>query len=369
MKMKDYYAMLGISESATDRDIKEAYRKLSKKYHPDKNSGDHFFEERFKQLQEAYETLIDSTKRANYDFRFSKQKSTHQSNYNSIFEKIKRELEAEFKLKEDILKTKFAQEISTKENQLRREFELQLNELKYTTHKSPKRYRLVNFISWGLVLILSGTCYYYANKKVEPIILEKLVFTDLYPNETFEKRYPELNKDKDNKDNKDITESSSTKSDEIHFPEVLSENYSQGPSYNMWSVILKSNATEFSIDEERFGLVLKTWNIAHNNQDLTSLNSIYADNVDFYGKRMTKEQCIQSKERLFTKIPTYAQYFFPTVIFQEKYNGDIICYFMKEAGAEDNLKLYPSYIICRNIDGQLKIVFESDIITDQNLGT
>ena len=65
--MKDYYYILGINNDATEADIKKAYRKLSLKFHPDKNDGDKFFEERFKDINEAYENLIDTNRRRLHD--------------------------------------------------------------------------------------------------------------------------------------------------------------------------------------------------------------------------------------------------------------------------------------------------------------
>jgi curved DNA-binding protein CbpA len=65
--MKDYYYFLGISQDASEEDIKKAYRKLSLKYHPDKNENDNFFADRFREIQEAYEILSDSAKRRTYD--------------------------------------------------------------------------------------------------------------------------------------------------------------------------------------------------------------------------------------------------------------------------------------------------------------
>ena len=65
--MKDYYYFLGISQDASEEDIKKVYRKLSIKYHPDKNDNDDFFSDRFREIQEAYETLSDKSRRYTYD--------------------------------------------------------------------------------------------------------------------------------------------------------------------------------------------------------------------------------------------------------------------------------------------------------------
>ncbi len=67
MAGKDYYEVLGISRTATDDEIKKAYRKLAMKYHPDRNPDDKAAEEKFKDLGEAYEVLSDPDKRAAYD--------------------------------------------------------------------------------------------------------------------------------------------------------------------------------------------------------------------------------------------------------------------------------------------------------------
>jgi molecular chaperone DnaJ len=64
---RDYYEILGITRTATEVEIKSAYRKLAMKYHPDRNPGDKTAEERFKQCAEAYAILADAEKRAAYD--------------------------------------------------------------------------------------------------------------------------------------------------------------------------------------------------------------------------------------------------------------------------------------------------------------
>ena len=64
---QDYYELLGVPRKASAKDIRTAFRKLARKYHPDLNPGDKSSEEKFKQLQEAYDVLSDSKKRAMYD--------------------------------------------------------------------------------------------------------------------------------------------------------------------------------------------------------------------------------------------------------------------------------------------------------------
>ena len=64
---KDYYAVLGVPSSASEKELSRAYKKLAKEHHPDANAGDPASEERFKEVNAAYEVLGDTEKRKEYD--------------------------------------------------------------------------------------------------------------------------------------------------------------------------------------------------------------------------------------------------------------------------------------------------------------
>lgn len=125
--MINYYQILGLGENASKDEIKKAFRLYATKYHPDKQNGDKFFEERFKEIYAAYETLSDNTKRREYDLVFDNDSNKIKKSdfiYKDLLEK-----EQELLKKEQDLKIKEAEVNSEKSHldkseRLKKEYEL-----------------------------------------------------------------------------------------------------------------------------------------------------------------------------------------------------------------------------------------------------
>lgn len=94
--MSNYYDILGVSKSASDAELKKAYRKKAMQYHPDRNQGDKAAEDKFKEVNEAYAVLSDKQKRSQYDIfgeqgfhqRFSQDDIFRGTDFNKIFDEF-----------------------------------------------------------------------------------------------------------------------------------------------------------------------------------------------------------------------------------------------------------------------------------------
>ncbi|WP_323756376.1 J domain-containing protein [Roseivirga sp.] len=98
--LKNYYQILGLNFSASEKEIKQAYRAYALKFHPDKQNGDKFFEERFKEIKEAYDVLGNIRTRSSYDIQLKNSNSFSHTSSNSLKEQELREREERISKKE-----------------------------------------------------------------------------------------------------------------------------------------------------------------------------------------------------------------------------------------------------------------------------
>ena len=172
--MKDFYYILGVSRNASQEEIKKAHRKLSQKFHPDKNSGDKFFEDRFKEIQEAYEVLSNQAKKLIYDHNLNDEQT--RNHYQANKEDELRRKEEELKRRENDLRrkseeSKNKQTSYSKENTSNSSYKSAnfnpnpIHVQKNNTHKSNKFGKIIGIII--LIIIISniiGFLIKYANE-------------------------------------------------------------------------------------------------------------------------------------------------------------------------------------------------------------
>jgi curved DNA-binding protein CbpA len=139
--MKNYYYILGVHKNTSIQEIKSAYRKLAIRLHPDKNGGDKFFEDRFKDIKEAYETLSDDLKKKHYDIKLAGNSSGPNDEAFKVYkELLKRRYKDELRKREE--------DISKKYRKLEQELQDEAESKKAadaSIHKKEK-YRLLNEI-------------------------------------------------------------------------------------------------------------------------------------------------------------------------------------------------------------------------------
>lgn len=111
--IKNYYQILGLKKDCSKEEIKKAYRIYATKFHPDKQNNDKFFEEKFKEIKEAYEILIDDSKREKFDFNYSNSSKENYSSYSNTNENSSTESQMN-EMAKKLKKIKEAEEIKRK---------------------------------------------------------------------------------------------------------------------------------------------------------------------------------------------------------------------------------------------------------------
>lgn len=99
----DYYACLGIDKSATEQELKQAYRHLAKSCHPDRHQGSAHAEEQFKKLNEAYAVLSKSSSRADYDLSYTRRETARAARLHEEFVKMHRQMQVHARKSNDAM--------------------------------------------------------------------------------------------------------------------------------------------------------------------------------------------------------------------------------------------------------------------------
>ena len=168
MSFKNYYDILGVQKNASQTEIKKAYRKLSIKFHPDKNNGDEFLGEMFKNINEAYEILSDPTKRKKYDETlknispsFVKSNQANNQTY-----KQNKSLRDDFKRMNELLKLYFDKELVAKKKHI---------EYKQAKRIPKPKYLTLSKLLWTILIMLGiywffkPSSYYWKTKQQQQI--------------------------------------------------------------------------------------------------------------------------------------------------------------------------------------------------------
>ncbi len=113
--------------------------------------------------------------------------------------------------------------------------------------------------------------------------------------------------------------------------------------------------------------IVRKWNSATSNKDITALESILADKIEYYQQTVTKAEYISDKKKFFEKNNIYGQEIKGDIEYKILSERQVKVDFLKEVTTKNGTNDYPSYLIFENINGDWKLVLESDLISDENI--
>ncbi|HIZ32458.1 MAG TPA: hypothetical protein H9814_02760 [Candidatus Bacteroides merdigallinarum] len=112
--------------------------------------------------------------------------------------------------------------------------------------------------------------------------------------------------------------------------------------------------------------IVRQWDEAHNERNYALFDTLYMDYVGYYGKEMSKQQCVTDKKRLFQTYPDFSQQS-KHIRFEKKEEGLVKVYFGKQVHYAGKSRAFPSYLLLNRAMGDWKIEMESDEVTDAHL--
>ena len=123
---------------------------------------------------------------------------------------------------------------------------------------------------------------------------------------------------------------------------------------------------ENSVNQEIEKMVIK-WNDATSNKDIPALESLLADKIEYYRQTVSKAEYISDKRKFFENNNIYGQEIKGNIEYKTLSETQIKADFLKEVTTKSGTKEYPSYLIFENINGNWKLVLESDLVSDENI--
>ena len=119
--------------------------------------------------------------------------------------------------------------------------------------------------------------------------------------------------------------------------------------------------------EEQIKEMVNIWNEASSNADFDTLEKILGDKIEYYQSSVTKAYYISDQKKFFEKNPVYGQKIKGDITVTQISNKQVKAEFIKEVTTKKGTKDYPSYLIFANVNGEWKLILESDLISDKNI--
>jgi hypothetical protein len=128
----------------------------------------------------------------------------------------------------------------------------------------------------------------------------------------------------------------------------------------------KTGKKEKSV-EEQIKEMVNIWNEASSNADFDTLDKILGDKIEYYQSSVTKAYYISDQKKFFEKNPVYGQKIKGDIIVTQISNKQVKAEFVKEVTTKKGVKDYPSYLVFENVNGEWKLILESDTVSDANI--